>query len=66
MYNRLYNFLELNSVICDLQFGFRQKYSKSYALIHFTAKIREQLDSESFACGIFVHLQKAVDHDILI
>ena len=25
MYKRLYNFLELNSVICDLQFGFRQK-----------------------------------------
>ena len=27
MYNRLYNFLEINSVIYDLHFGFRQKYS---------------------------------------
>ena len=26
MYNRLYNFLDMNSVIYDLQFGFRQKY----------------------------------------
>ena len=69
MYNRLYNFLEMNSVIYDLQFGFRQKYSTSHALIHLTDKIREQLDSGNFACGIFVDLQKAfdtVDHDILI
>ena len=54
----------MNSVIYDLQFGFRQKYSASHALIHLTDKIREQLDS-----GIFVDLQKAfrtVDHDILI
>ena len=69
MCNRLYNFLELNSVIYDLQFGFRQKYSTSHALIHLTDKIREQLDSGNFACGIFVDLQKAfaaVDHDIHI
>ena len=48
---------------------FRQKYSTSHALIHLTDKIREQLDSGNFACGIFVDLQKAfdtVDHDILI
>ena len=58
----------MNSVVYDLQFGFRQKYSTSYALIHLTDKIREQLDSGNFACGIFVDLQKAfdkVDHDIL-
>ena len=69
MCNRLYNFLELNSVIYDLQFGFRQTYSTSHALIHLTDKIREQLDSGNFACGIFVDLQKAfaaVDHDIHI
>ena len=35
----------MNSVIYDLQFGFRQKYSTSHALIHLTDKIREQLDS---------------------
>ena len=59
----------MNSVICDWQFGFRQKYSTCYALIRLTDKIREQLDSGNFACGIFVDLQKAfdtVDHDILI
>ena len=69
MYNRLYNFLEMNSVIYDLQFDFWQKYSTSHALIHLTNKIREQLYSGNFACGILVDLQKAfskVDHEILI
>ena len=59
----------MNSVIYDLQFVFRQKYSTFHALIHLTDKITEQLDSGNFACGIFVDLQKAfgtVDHVILI
>ena len=51
----------MNSVIYDLQFGFRQKYSTLHALIHLTDKIREQLDSGNFTCGIFVDLQKAFD-----
>ena len=56
----------MNSVIYNLQFCFRQKYSTPHALTYLTDKIRKQLDSGSFACGIFVDLQKAsdtVDHD---
>ena len=59
----------MNSVIYNLQFCFRQKYSTPHALTYLTDKIRKQLDSGNFACGIFVDLQKAfdtVDHDILI
>ena len=63
MYNRLYNFLEMNTVIYVFQFGFRQKYSTSHALIHLTDKIREQLENGSFACG-FVDLKKPFDTDI--
>ena len=69
MYNRLYIFLEMNSVIWGLQFGFRQKYSTFHVLIHLTDKIRRQLHSGNFACVIFFDLQKVfdtVDHDILI
>ena len=65
MYNRLYNFLEMNSVIYDLQFSFRQKYSTTHALIHLTNKITEQLDSGNFACGIFIDLQKALTQHIM-
>ena len=69
MYNRLYKFLESNDFIYSLQFGFRQNYSTSHALIHLTEEIRNQLDHGRFGCGIFIDFQKAfdtVDHDILI
>ena len=48
---------------------FRQKYSTSFALIHLTDKIREQIDNGNFACGIFFDLQKTfatVDHNIFV
>ena len=38
----------MNSVIYDLQFAFRQKYSTSHDFIHLTGKIREQLDNGNF------------------
>ena len=69
MYNRLYNFLEKKEIIFSLQFGFRQKYSTTHALIHLTDKIRHEIDKGNYACGIFVDFQKAfdtVDHHILL
>ena len=69
MYHRLYNFLEINSAIYDLQFGFKQKYLALHTLIHLTDKVGKQLDSGNFAGGIFVDLHEAfdiADHDILI
>ena len=63
MYNHPYNFIEMNSVIYDMQFGFRQKYSGVHALIHLlNDKIREPIDS-----GLLVEylLILTVDHDIL-
>ena len=69
MYNRLYNFLEKKEIIFSLQFGFRQKYSTSHALIHLTDKVRHEIDKGNYACGIFVDFQKAfdtIDHHILL
>ena len=69
MYNRLYNFLEKKEIIFSLQFGFRQKYSTTHALIHLTDKIRHEIDKGNYACGIFVDFQKAfdtIDHHILL
>ena len=59
----------MNSVIQDFQIGFRQKHSTSHPLIYLTDRVREQLGSGNFACGIFGDPQKTfgtVDHDILI
>ena len=41
-YNRLYNFLEKKEIL-SLQFGFRQTYSTTHALIHLTDKIDMRL-----------------------
>ena len=68
MYKRVYNFLNENNIIYNLQFGFRQRFSASHALINLTENIRQALDEEYIGCGIFVDLQKAfdtIDHEIL-
>ena len=69
MYKRLSNLLSNNNLIYLLQFGFKQKYSTSHALINLTQNIRQTLDEDSFGFGIFVDLQKTfdtVDHKILL
>ena len=69
MHKRLSNFLDKNKFICSLQFGFRQRYSTSYAIIHHTETIKQSLAPGFFSCGIFVDLQKdfnTVHHEILL
>ena len=69
MYKFLYTFLNNNNAIYNLQFGFRQQYSTSHALINITENIRKALDDRNIGCGVFVDLQKAfdtVDHQILL
>ena len=67
VHQRLHIFLENNNVLYGKQFGFRNKFCTTHALIEITEKIRQALDKNNFACGIFIDLQKAFDtvnHDI--
>ena len=69
LYSRLYQFLNINNCIYELQFGFRKNHSTNHALFSITEKIREALDQNNFSCGIFIDLQKAfdtVDKEILL
>ena len=69
MHKRVYKFLTLYNSFFEMQFGFREKHSTSHALISLTETIRQALDDNKFACGIFIDLRKAfdtVDHDILL
>ena len=69
MYKRLYTFLNNNNIIYNLQFGFRQQYSTSHALINITENVRKAIDDGNIGCEVFVDLQKAfdtVDHQILL
>ena len=54
MYKRLYTFLNNNNIIYNLQFGFRQQYSISHALINITEIIRKALGDGNIGCGVFV------------
>ena len=65
----MYTFLNNNNVIYNLQFGFRQQYSTSHALINITENIRKALDDGNIGCRVFVDLEKAfdtVDHQTLL
>ena len=69
MHSSLYNVLNLQICIYNLQFGFREKHSTDHALFNITENIREALDANNFACGMFIDLQKAfdtVDHTKLL
>ena len=69
MYKWVYNFLKENNIIYDLQFGVRQTFSASHALINLTENIWQALDEGYIGFGIFVDLQEAfdiVDHEILL
>jgi len=69
MYNRIDNFLDANSIIYDLQFGFRKKHSTNHALLSIIETIRHNMDNKIYSCGVFVDLEKAFDtvkHSILI
>ena len=69
MYSRLYSFLEFHNCIYKNQFGFHTHHSTFHALVSITEDIRQALDNNSFACGIFIDLQKAfdtVDHNFFL
>ena len=69
MHSRVYRFLNDDSIIYPLQFGFRQKYSPSFPSIYLTETIKEAFDQAKYDCGIFFDLRKVfgtVDHNILM
>ena len=69
MYKGLYTFLNNNNIVYNLQFGFRQQYYTSHALINITENVRKTLDDGNIGFGVFVDLQKAfdtVDYQILL
>ena len=69
MYSRLYSFLKIYNCLNELQFGFQANHSTTHALLSITEKIRNALDTDHFACGVFIDLRKAfdtVEHKILV
>ena len=69
VYNRLINFINKHNILYKLQFGFRQKYDTSLALIYLVDKIVTALNNGDIVLGVFIDLKKAFDtvnHEILM
>ena len=69
LHKRLISFFDENNTIFRNQFGFRKGHNTTHAIIALTELVRESLDNNEFAAGVFIDLQKAfdtVDHKILL
>ena len=69
MYTRLDNYLDINDILHQSQFGFRKKLSTSMALLELTEEISKSIDDRNYTVGVFIDLAKAfdtVDHKILL
>ena len=69
MYHRLMAYLEVNGILCDSQYGFREKHSTEYALIDIVNQIQSHFHEGMLSCGVCIDLKKAfdtIDHYILL
>ena len=68
LYNRMLNFINQNSILYYLQFGFREGHSTGMALVNLVDKIVSSMDKDEYALTVFLDFSKAfdtVDHKIL-
>ena len=67
-HSQLYEYLNSDNLLSNMQFGFRQKRLKVSALTNFTDEILHNMEKGKFCGAVFLELRKAfntVDHEIL-
>ena len=63
------NFLQEKSVLCESQFGFREKHSTSHVILTFLDKVARATDNYCHTIGVFLDFSKAFDtinHEMLL
>ena len=68
IHKKLYEYLDVNKIINENQFGFRISHSTTHALINATENLYKSLDNNLHTLGIFIDFSKAFDtvnHSIL-
>lgn len=69
LYKRVSNYLNINRIIHQNQFGFVENSNTTAACMHLFNEIRSNLDNKNFVSCIFIDLKKAFDtvnHQLLI
>ena len=70
MHKRLMSFfIDKYNLICDNQYGFREKHSTYMAVLNILEQISAEMDKKKYSLGIFLDLSKAfdtIDHSRLL
>ncbi len=70
MYKRLIKFLNMHNILYKFQFGFREIYSTSFALVEIVDNIQSELEKGNLVARIYLDLSNkafdTVDHEILL
>ena len=61
MYNRVYSYLNTNSLFFQKQFGFQKNTSTEHAIMQLVDDITKAFSEKKITIGIFIDLSKAFD-----
>ena len=69
VFNQLYQYLDVNNLLFDSQYGFRKQYSTELAALELIDRVHKSLDDGQIPVSIFLDLSNAfdtLDHTILL
>ena len=67
--NRLDKFSEINDILSNNQYGFRNNSTTCHALIDLNEQLTKSIDDKLCTIGVFINLKKAfdtIDHSLLL
>ena len=69
IFNQLYEYMTINNLFINSQYGFHKKHSTELAALEFVDRIAKDMDKNKVPLSIFIDLSKAfdtLDHKILL